>query len=177
MEDTLSFFPRKVFAKPPGPSPLLTATPVLFSLALGDGHGRVISGGQRGLKGSEKCHGLWEGIAGSAFFPWLCLPQAPHRAGFVWPPPWSEAGRGQHGGSRRGLSASHGPRGERSGCSRPCGGRRAKMVGGLLVVGCLCHPVFLLLTLSVPTPPSALPAAPGLFAGTSGHSGWRHPVF
>ena len=90
-----------MFAKPPGPSPLLTATPVLFSLALGDGHGRVISGGQRGLKGSEKCHGLWEGIAGSAFFPWLCLPQAPHRAGFVWPPPWSEAGRGQHGGSSR----------------------------------------------------------------------------
>lgn len=57
-------------------------------------------------------------------------PEAPHRAGFVWLPPLEGGrGRGQHGGSRHRLSASHGPQsGERSGCSRPCGGRRAKMV-------------------------------------------------
>ena len=104
---------------------------------------------------------------------WLCAPLPPLEGG---------QGRGQHGGSPHPLSASRGPRsGERSGCSRPCGGRRANMLGRLLVMGCLRHPVltavrkacFLLLTRSVPTPPSALPPAPG----TSGHLGWHQPVF
>lgn len=93
MEDTLSFFPWRVFAKSPGPSPLLTSTPVLFSLALGDGHGRVVSGGQRGLKDSEKCHGHWEGTAGSACFPWaLKLPT--ERALCAAPAPGGRPGPG-----------------------------------------------------------------------------------
>lgn len=125
LEDTLSFFPWRVFAKPPGPSPLLASTPALFSLALGDGHGRVVSGGQRGLRDSQRCHGHWEAIAGSASFPWaLSAPKLPtERALCAAPAPGGRPARGQHGGSPRRLSASHGPQsGERRGCSRPCAG-------------------------------------------------------
>lgn len=68
---------------------------MLFSLALGDGHGRVISGGQRGLKDSEKCHGHWESIAGSTFFPWLCLPRSSPQGGLcVAPAPGGRPGPG-----------------------------------------------------------------------------------
>lgn len=190
LEDTLSFFPWRVFAKPPGPSPLLASTPALFSLARGDGHGRVVSGGQRGLRDSQRCHGHWEAIAGSASFPWaLSAPKLPtERALRAAPGPGGRPRPGPTGRLSSPAECLPRPREWREkGLFSALWGEEqhgGKTFGcGVFAPSCphsgeegLLPPPHSARPPTQPAPP-ALPPAPGLFTGTSGHLGWHQPVF
>lgn len=137
MEDTLSFFPWRVFAKPQAPPRSLRPPPRVIFFGPGDGHGRVVSGGQRGLRDSERCHGRLGSYRPLRLpSPGPCLPRSSPQSGLCVRLPALEGGRGrgQQGGSPAPAECLPRPRsGERRGCSRPCG---AKEQHGGKTFGC-----------------------------------------
>lgn len=134
-QGTLHFFPWRACAKSPSPSPL-SSTPKSFSLALGDGHGHVVSGGQRGRKGFGevsltlgRCR--WRSLRPLGSLSSAASPQSRLRVRLG---PAPRGGQSQ-GLARQALLASGVlPEREQSSCSRPGGGRSASTEGSLLAV-------------------------------------------